>query len=135
MLKGNKMKKGTKIVIIIWSIIIGIIAMSLIEWTKAYNRILPGFYFEKYKTAEKAQEALLKIHPIGSDVDDFLKSLKKIKGKYEEVKSQKDGITRIFYDYVEKRNISFFVYRWSIVISVNEDKKVENIKVFMRKDV
>ncbi|MDX2083624.1 MAG: hypothetical protein SFV53_06540 [Rickettsiales bacterium] len=40
-----------------------------------FNRFKKGFYFEKYRTAQEAQTALLEMHPIGSDVEGLLKTL------------------------------------------------------------
>lgn len=34
-----------------------------------------GFRFEDYKKADNAKEALLKMHPIGSNVDGLVKTL------------------------------------------------------------
>jgi len=34
-----------------------------------FNKFKKGFYFEKYKTAEEAESALLELHPIGSDIE------------------------------------------------------------------
>lgn len=46
-----------------------------------FNKFKKGFYFEKYKTAEEAKTALLKLHPIGSDVADLVKTLERAGGK------------------------------------------------------
>ncbi len=40
-----------------------------------FNKFKKGFYFEKYKTSEEATTELLKLHPIGSDVDTLIKTL------------------------------------------------------------
>ena len=46
-----------------------------------FNKFKKGFYFEKYKTAEEAQNALLELHPIGSDVGELVKTLERAGGK------------------------------------------------------
>lgn len=43
----------------------------------AINRLKIGFRFEKYKTAEAAEEVLLRIYPVGSKVGELIKSLEK----------------------------------------------------------
>jgi hypothetical protein len=53
------------------------------------NRFKKGFYFEKYKTAEEAKENLLKLHPIGSDVKELVKTLERSGGKCSDVDSKK----------------------------------------------
>ena len=45
------------------------------------NKFKDGFYFEKYSTAEEAKEALLELHPIGSDVGELVKTLEGAGGK------------------------------------------------------
>jgi hypothetical protein len=42
-----------------------------------FNRFREGFYFEKYKTAEEAKAELLKLHPIGSDVQPLIETLER----------------------------------------------------------
>ena len=40
-----------------------------------FNKFKKGFYFEKYKNAQEAKAELLKLHPIGSDVGELVKTL------------------------------------------------------------
>jgi hypothetical protein len=49
-----------------------------------FNRFKQGFYFEKYSTAKEANNALLQLHPIGSDVNALVKTLEKAGGKVKE---------------------------------------------------
>ena len=42
-----------------------------------FNKFREGFYFEKYSTVEEAKEEILKLHPIGSDADELIKTLEK----------------------------------------------------------
>ena len=46
-----------------------------------FNRFKKGFYFEKYSTSQEASNALLQLHPIGSDVNALVKTLEKAGGK------------------------------------------------------
>lgn len=51
-----------------------------------FKRFKKGFYFEKYSTAQEAEKALLKLHPIGSDIRGFMNTVEKagaIVRKYE----------------------------------------------------
>lgn len=48
-----------------------------------FNKFKKGFYFEKYKTAEEATNALLELHPIGSDVEGLIKTLEGAGAKIE----------------------------------------------------
>ena len=46
-----------------------------------FNKFREGFYFEKYSTVEEAKEEILKLHPIGSDTDELIKTLEKAGAK------------------------------------------------------
>ena len=46
-----------------------------------FNKFKKGFYFEKYKTAEEAKTVLLKLHPIGSDIEGLVKTLERSAGE------------------------------------------------------
>jgi hypothetical protein len=54
------------------TIIVLLLAYQTEAYTKLINQLKPGFYFEKYDTAIEAEQALEKLHPIGSDVDSLL---------------------------------------------------------------
>jgi hypothetical protein len=54
------------------------------------NKFKDGFYFEKYSTADEAKEALLELHPIGSDVGDLVKTLEGANGKFINSINRKD---------------------------------------------
>ena len=60
---------------IILSIIIIIAGAIILPNINLLYKIQPGFHFEKYKTAKEAKEALLELHPIGSDVGELVKTL------------------------------------------------------------
>ena len=51
------------------------IFMPAISQAKFMNKIDNNFHFEKYKTAESAKDALLKLHPIGGNAGELIKDL------------------------------------------------------------
>lgn len=57
---------------------------------KMFNKFKKGFYFEKYKTAEEAKAELLKLHPIGSDVEGLVKTLEGANAKFINSVNRKD---------------------------------------------
>jgi len=63
--------------LIIFLSVLSITFIAVISTSHAnmFNRFKKGFYFEKYSTVEEAKEELLKLHPIGSDVDGLVKRL------------------------------------------------------------
>ena len=56
-----------------------------------FNKFKKGFYFEKYKTADEANVALLKLHPIGSNVDELVKTLEKAGAKLNVLVTRQDA--------------------------------------------
>ncbi|MBU6140977.1 MAG: hypothetical protein KGP29_05455 [Proteobacteria bacterium] len=114
-----------------------------------FNKFRKGFYFEKYNTAEEATNALLELHPIGSDVEGLIKTLEGA-GAVVTEESEKDLENyKKFYpkEYSEWRkngNLKtyrasydkaspFFVFinylKWSSDIWVGKDNKITSIKV------
>lgn len=96
------------------------------------NKFKTGFYFEKYNTAEEAKAALLKLHPIGSDVDDLVKTLERagaysykpiISKKYQNNPELKRAL---WYKYDHITISSFFPKKWDMTINFNYDKKITN---------
>ena len=102
---------------------------------KFMNKFKDGFYFEKYKTAKKAKEELLKIHPIGSGVDDLINTLegagavvkesnldlyKKFK-KYDHL--WQSGIVKA-YDYGYKQKNLILLYSWGGMIKIDKNNKI-----------
>jgi len=63
-----------KVVIILLALLIG--AYSYFQRETIVHLLSPGFRFEKYETKEQAEAVLLQMHPVGSSVDDLLKTLK-----------------------------------------------------------
>jgi hypothetical protein len=60
------------------TIIALLLALQTEAYTKLINQLKPGFYFEKYDTAVEAEQVLLKLYPIGSNVDDLLRMYEKL---------------------------------------------------------
>ncbi len=73
------MKKLSAKILIIISILL---AATTNSNANMFNKFKKGFYFEKYKTAEEAKSELLELYPIGSDVNELLKALKKAGAEY-----------------------------------------------------
>ena len=85
------------------------------------NRFKEGFYFEKYSNAKEARAALLKLHPIGSDIAALHRTLENAgAGKHT-------GINEIFYRYIENKG-SIFDELWVARIEV-DDAVIKNISV------
>jgi hypothetical protein len=65
-----------KIIFIILSM-----SLTIIPYNNAdaimFNKFKRGFYFEKYDDGNEAKNALLKIHPVGSDIEDLFETLRK----------------------------------------------------------
>ena len=59
----------------------GFIIHPILSAISAFNHLRGGFRFEKYSTAKSAEESLLAIHPIGSEVRDLIKTIKKTGAK------------------------------------------------------
>ena len=97
------------------------------------NQFKPGFHFEKYNTPEEAKEALLKLHPIRSDIDGLARELKEIgcieDNPYEyherlgEDIKKPDNMDYFFY----KHNVitSLFPRRWTVSIKTERNKIVD----------
>ena len=56
--------------------ILPLITISTPANANMFNKLRKGFYFEKYKTADEAKAALLEVHPVGSDIDGLVETLK-----------------------------------------------------------
>ncbi len=73
--------------IAITSIFVLLIASIQVS-VKTLNHFKKGFYFEKYGKVEEAKEVLLNMHPIGSDVNALVATLKKAGASVEEMKEK-----------------------------------------------
>ena len=69
-----------KLLIIVLVSVVSIALISTAANANMFNRFKKGFYFEKYKTADEAKDALLDMHPIGSDVSELIKTLERAGG-------------------------------------------------------
>jgi len=103
------------------------------------NKFKSGFYFEKYKTSEEAKAALLKLHPIGSSVDELVKTLEKAGMKINnefyfyylnDKKVRVDvGKNTLYSDYSHRTIKSIFSKTWSLWIKYTDDRKIESMKI------
>ena len=137
--------------LIIFLSIFSLATIALISTSHAnmFNRLKKGFYFEKYSTAEEAKAELLRLHPIGSDVGELVKTLEGAggecvitdgtinkkpigNGSFEESLNVKNKISRNedFYSCYYREPlfiISFIKYHWVVSILVNIDKNSQII--------
>lgn len=113
----------------ITSLSIGVLAAIIIIMTSSAmafeKKDNAPFRFEDYKSEEEAQAALLKLHPVGSDIQLLRKTLEYTGASCSllDLKSQKvkellnsDVIVRC--DYVQKK--FFFTYQW-VVLGAQKD--------------
>ena len=99
-----------------------------------FNKFKTGFYFEKYKTAEEAKTALLKLHPIGSDVGELVRTLERAKSVYSPITNPKfkdQYNNMIFYKYAS------FPYEWNIgIVLIDYQSSTPLVKnIGIRRDV
>ncbi len=121
--------------IILGLVIIGIAILG-IKWAAKEYRAQQGiFRFEDYRTAEEAKAALLKLHPVGSDAETLIATLKLAGAEIEYVDIRKgykiyykDEIGAYKYSYW-KYNLGINAYQWSGFIPYDKEKKILNIGV------
>lgn len=104
-----------------------------------FNKFKKGFYFEKYKTAEEATNALLELHPIGSDVEGLIKTLEGAGAmiKEEDLKNYKkfkeydrwwkEGITKFYVISYDKASPFFVIINyleWRGGIAIDKNNKI-----------
>jgi hypothetical protein len=85
-----------------------------------FNRFKKGFYFEKYSNPEEAKEALLKLHPIGSDVVALVRTLEMAGGRCYEIENvirNKKPTTVKRCEYKEKE--IFLDTKWRVIADYN----------------
>ena len=117
---------------LVWGLII-VLASGLFLCRKTLvSKLSPGFRFEKYKTAEDAKRALLQLHPVGSDVDDLIETLKKIGVDCKVDHTQYGTFTTG--EYVQYK--ALFGYDWGVRVKHSEadEKKIEFIVVWKHYD-
>ena len=98
------------------------------------NRFKEGFYFEKYSDAEEARAALLKLHPIGTDIAALRSTLEKAgarttkKSKLRELQNPR---ARLRYVYIQ--NAESYLYRclWGVGVEVNSSISIQDISISM----
>jgi hypothetical protein len=128
--KFEKNKLGKAIVTILL-ILLGVFIMN----GGAINKFKPGFYFEKYKTIEEVKKELLKLYPIGSDVEDLVKTLELSGAEQyqpyitEKYRSNPNLKYMFWYKYKYYNLNSMFSKSWTISIKKDKDSKLEVISV------
>jgi hypothetical protein len=113
--------------------ILPLIAISTSANASMFNRFKKGFYFEKYKTADEAKEELLRFHPIGSDVEGLMVTLKKAGMKCgpvtnPEFKDKQEYKNLIYCDYYKSKFVIFST-EWRVLARF--DPKDSNIISFL----
>jgi hypothetical protein len=95
---------------------------------KMFNKFKKGFYFEKYKTAEEAKAELLKLHPIGSDVEGLVRTLEGAGAIFAKRISKDDALP-------DKENKKYFYKAVKNIVEPNHYKytsvKVPNSTYFL----
>ena len=71
------------------------------------NRFKEGFYFEKYSDAKEVRVALLKLHPIGSDIAVLRIALEKAGAKQD-----LNYTSRVAYEYTQNTEIYLYKSLW-----------------------
>ena len=99
-------------------------------------KLSPGFKFEKYKTAELAKGALLKLYPVGTPQAKIAETLKKAGANVEYINKKdlpykswtEEGVYgAIYYDYYHKGVI--FGYDWGGAILYGKDGTILSIGI------
>ena len=83
------------------------------------NRFKEGFYFEKYSDAKEARAALLKLHPIGSDMAALHRSLKSAGAYGAYYPRSPNEQNEVKYGYQQNIGSMFYEYRWGVTIEVD----------------
>lgn len=101
------------------------------NWT---NKFRDGFYFEKYKTADKAKEALLGLHPIGSNAKSLINTIEKAGAFHKPItnlkyKDRPEYKNYLSYTYNKKMLFGLANDKYGIGIKYDENHKIKNIKV------
>ena len=135
--------------LIIFLSIFSLATIALISTSHAnmFNRLKKGFYFEKYSTAEEAKAELLRLHPIGSDVGELVKTLEgagcvvkeeNLDSYYNYKKFKKreewwDKDMVAIYDIKYEKASPFFVILnyliWSGTVQINKDGKILDVGI------
>lgn len=96
------------------------------------------FRFEDYKKADDAKEALLTMHPVGSSVDDVVKTLKGVGAKCRLVDGKTNKTTNILNKEDDfaicskmQRKYLIFTKEWRVIIypSPENYQQVKSLKV------
>ena len=94
-----------------------------------------AFRFEQYNSAADAKAALLKLHPVGSSVEDLVNTLEGaganpyapfISPKY---RSNPDLKSILRFKYIHRTPFSLFPKEWSLSAKYTENNKIEFISI------
>ena len=99
-----------------------------------FNKFRKGFYFEKYSTVEEAKEEILKLHPIGSDADELIKTLERAgckckiidNSKLEAAKKVDQTLKNVSEVFHCENLINLVVWRISLMVA---ETKIHNIGI------
>jgi hypothetical protein len=112
------------------TIIVVLLAYQTEAYTKLINQLRPGFYFEKYDTAIEVEQALEKLHPIGSDVASLLNMYEELgRGSCDVFRHGSKHLNVIVNPYTDDYGCAYYSIstnlicktRWYLSISVNPD--------------
>lgn len=113
-----------------------IILMFLINNSYSMNQKIENnqFRFEDYKTADEAKEALIELHPLGSDVGYLVKRLDSIIGNKSIFNPSSDDLFKrlskkgyyIYFSYIKPKILHEIEWR---VIIIPEEKDINKIDV------
>ena len=99
------------------------------------NKFKTGFYFEKYETPEEAKAELLKLHPIGSDVEGLVGTLEGAGAKSykpiisEKYKNNPELHNMLWYKYSHRTIGSIFPREWDLIINFSKNKEIKNFSI------
>lgn len=130
------------------TLLVSLIFLTSVNQAQAniFNRFREGFYFEKYKTAEEAKVELLKLHPIGSDVQPLIETLERAGASVEmrDLKNYEKFYTKEYREWKLRGNAEaysasydgaspFFVVlnylKWSVDIWSDKNRQITLIQI------
>ncbi len=141
------MKKNIKKIIKLLTLILTLLLLPI---NKSYSmgHKEKKFKFENYKTAEEAKAELLRRHPIGSNVDALLETLRGAGAKIDdkEVLSQKDidyysgvpanirsliyGQSGSYYEQPGIRRYIFLNFKWGTTVFYDKDSNIVRLSIY-----
>lgn len=129
----NFIKNADNVIYVIIRIILLLIVLFGIIFiiiSKPYNKILKGFYFEKYINGDEAKTSITSILPLNeNNIDDYILYFGNI-GADCEKKSDKKGT---FYDCFYYENLIYKKYKWGTFIRIDKNNKITYISILKDK--